>query len=111
MAASSVTVGACTACRAVGSTRMRGTGQVEFLLWLLFGFGLFYSIYRRAGDCRICAACGDASVVDLTTPRGRELAEAQGYAVPSKKMQATSPGTWLVVWVLFLALVAAILAG
>ena len=111
MATSSVTVGACTACHAVGPTRMRGSGDVEFLLWLLFGLGIFYSMYRRAGDCRICGACGDTSVVDLTTPRGRELAEAQGYAVPTKKMQATSASTWLVVWVLFLVLLAAVLAG
>ena len=80
-------------------------------LWLLLGVGIFYSVYRRAGDCRICGACGDTSVVDLTTPRGRELAEIQGYAIPTHKMQATSATTWLIVWVLFVGLLAAVLAG
>ena len=90
---------------------MRGSGSVEFLFWLMFGLGIFYSIYRRAGNCRICGACGNTSVVDLTTPQGRELAETHGYAVPARKMQATSASTWLIVWVLFLALLAAALVG
>lgn len=68
----------CTICGYVGFPKKvaRGSGAVEFILWLLFlGPGLVYSIWRRANKQNTCPACGNAKMIPVNTPAGQKLAK------------------------------------
>lgn len=66
----------CTICGYVGFPKKvaRGSGAVEFILWLLFlGPGLVYSIWRRVNKQNTCPACGNSKMISINTPVGQKL--------------------------------------
>lgn len=66
----------CTTCGYLGPTRRhtRGSLLIEIVLWLLFIVpGLVYSLWRLSTRRRVCAACGNDTLVPPDTPKGRQL--------------------------------------
>lgn len=66
----------CTICGYVGFPKKvaRGSGAVEFILWLLFlGPGLVYSIWRRTNKQNTCPTCGNSKMISINTPVGQKL--------------------------------------
>lgn len=49
----------CVDCGHHGRTKYYRPGSftVELLLWLFFGFGIFYTFYRMGGKKEVCANC------------------------------------------------------
>jgi len=52
-----------------------GSIGVEILLWLFFGIGILYSVWRLSGRKIVCPTCLSPDIVHALTPRGRELLE------------------------------------
>lgn len=69
----------CRNCGFEVSKRARpGNDLFEIVLWLLIGFGVFYTMLRSAAP-KICPICGAASqLVPLETPEGKRLREHFG---------------------------------
>lgn len=66
----------CSACGTVGSAKSvtRGSVFIELILWLCFLVpGLIYSIWRLSSRHKACRACGNAQLVPINSPVGREL--------------------------------------
>lgn len=66
----------CTACGTEGPEKLRTKGSIliEIVLWLMFIVpGVIYSIWRHASRDRVCAACGNASLVPPDSPMARKL--------------------------------------
>lgn len=67
----------CTMCKSVGVPKQVTPGSIwiEILLWLLMIVpGLLYSIWRLISRKEVCSQCGNATLIPLDTPAGRELA-------------------------------------
>lgn len=65
----------CERCGLVGRPRKerRGNFAIELVLWVLFCVpGLIYSIWRMGAHFITCRSCG-GGVVELESPRGRQL--------------------------------------
>lgn len=76
----------CTRCGHCGETyvRPKGSGGVEFVLWLAIILpGLVYSVWRRSSRRPVCKACGADDLVPPESPAGRELMAR--YAPPADK--------------------------
>ena len=70
---------ACTACETIDTpnNRMKGSIITELVLWVCFVIpGLIYSIWRATTKAKVCRACGAESLVPLTSPAGRRIADA-----------------------------------
>ena len=68
--------GICTNCGFQGQAKMhtRGSFAIEVVLWLAFIIpGLVYSLWRLSTRKEVCSSCGQASVIPLDSPRGRQL--------------------------------------
>jgi hypothetical protein len=68
----------CSACGTAGDekTVTRGSFLIELFLWCFFLVpGVIYSIWRSSSRLKVCRACGNAQLVPLDSPVGRELAE------------------------------------
>lgn len=53
----------------IPTTKNKGSGWIELLLWLCFIFpGLLYSIWRRSNLTEICPACRSSAVVPRNAP-------------------------------------------
>lgn len=53
----------------IPTTKNKGSGLIELLLWLCFLFpGLLYSIWRRSNLPKICPACRSSAVVPRNAP-------------------------------------------
>jgi hypothetical protein len=66
----------CTACHHVGTpaVKTKGSFWIEIVLWCFFLVpGLTYTIWRLTSKVRICPACGNATMIPVTTPVGHEL--------------------------------------
>ena len=69
----------CTACGSRGRTKSSTPGSIfiEILLWLMFIVpGLVYSIWRLTKRHKVCAACGSAALVPVSSPIGQRLVGA-----------------------------------
>ena len=69
----------CTACGSRGRTKSSTPGSIfiEILLWLMFIVpGLVYSIWRLTKRHKVCAACGSAALVPVSSPVGQRLVGA-----------------------------------
>lgn len=52
-----------------GKTHTRGSLLIEIVLWLCFLVpGLIYSLWRHASRHKVCASCGAAALVPLSSP-------------------------------------------
>ncbi len=66
----------CTQCGTAGrlKTETPGSFLVELALWLLFLIpGLIYSMWRLTARRKVCAACGNPTMVPASSPVGRKL--------------------------------------
>jgi len=70
----------CTTCGHAGPPRVetRGNFLIEVIAWLAFIVpGLVYSLWRLSARRRVCAECGSAALVPLTSPVGRRIVAAR----------------------------------
>lgn len=59
-------------------TIIKGSIAIEIVLWLCFILpGLIYSLWRLTTKQPGCPACGQTSMIGITTPKGRQLIENQ----------------------------------
>ncbi len=66
----------CTACHTVGysKTHTKGSFFIELVLWVCFLVpGLIYSIWRLTTKQKVCAACGNATLVPTNSPVGQKI--------------------------------------
>lgn len=57
-------------------TITKGNIAIEIILWLcLIIPGLIYSVWRLTTRQPACPACGQTSMIGITTPKGRQLIE------------------------------------
>jgi len=65
----------CTLCGHVGMPKKltKGSFAVELLLWLFFGIGILYSIWRLSTREMVCASCSRIQIIPVDSPRGKEL--------------------------------------
>jgi len=69
---------ACTTCGHIGASRSttRGSIFIEIVLWLCFLVpGLIYSIWRITTRTPACESCKSFTVVPLTSPVGKRIAQ------------------------------------
>ncbi|MFA7278614.1 MAG: hypothetical protein WC100_00800 [Sterolibacterium sp.] len=67
----------CSNCgsRSGAQSKVRGSIGIEIVLWLcLIVPGIIYSLWRMNTRHSVCAACGQPSLIPVSTPRGAELA-------------------------------------
>lgn len=66
----------CTACGALGDTRIhtRGSIWIEIVLWIAFLVpGLIYTIWRLTTQGRVCGQCGSTQLITVGSPKGKKL--------------------------------------
>jgi hypothetical protein len=65
----------CTQCRYAETprTRKRGSKGMETVAWMLFPFGLPYTLWRMLSKTRECRHCACTAVVKLKSPMGKRL--------------------------------------
>lgn len=60
------------------NTVTRGSITMEVVLWICFIIpGLIYSVWRLTTRQPGCPSCGQASMIGVDTPKGRQLIENQ----------------------------------
>ena len=67
----------CTVCGSSEKPKVSTPGSffIELVLWLAFIVpGLLYSIWRLSKRHKVCAVCGSALLVPVSSPVGRSLA-------------------------------------
>lgn len=75
----------CTACNHIGTSRKRGSGGIELILWICYLIpGLIYHMWRNGGT--ECPACGSSGTIPITTPKAQAIINAEnggtlGYAL------------------------------
>lgn len=86
----------CTMCGHSGTPKMITKGDLgtEIVLWLCFGLGILYSIWRHASRYNGCAKCGSPNVVPLDSPIGRKLAHETKNAPPLDESTKSKKNTF-----------------
>ena len=75
----------CSQCHVAGrpARKKRGSGKVEFSLWLAFPLNLPYTLWRMATKYNVCAACGSTLLIAENSIVGqRLLAKMEEGAAP-----------------------------
>jgi hypothetical protein len=65
----------CSQCHHLGqpAKKKRGSRQVEFMLLMVFPFGVPYTIWRMFGKIKVCKACGSQMLIPAESTVGRRL--------------------------------------
>lgn len=66
----------CTVCGTVSKPQdsIKGSIWIEIVLWLSFLLpGVIYSIWRHTTKGKVCASCGSAAIIPLSSPQGKIL--------------------------------------
>lgn len=68
----------CTRCHYVGTPRYvkRGSNRAAFGAWLIFPFGLPYTLWRMFSKIPECSECGERLLVKVDSPLGTRIIEA-----------------------------------
>ncbi len=65
----------CPQCHYIGKAarKKRGSTKVEFGAWLLFPFGLPYTLWRMLSKIPICRHCGNDLLIGVNSAVGQKL--------------------------------------
>lgn len=66
----------CLNCGSVdkSKTKVKGSIGIEIVLWIFFIVpGIIYSIWRWSSVYKVCRVCGNANIVPMDSPKGREM--------------------------------------
>lgn len=66
----------CLECSYIGTParKKRGSGKMEFVMWMLFPLGIPYSLWRMAHKYPVCRHCGGRQLMDTASQIGNKLA-------------------------------------
>lgn len=90
----------CSKCHHLGrpAKKKRGSGKVEFFMWMSFPFGIPYTLWRMVSKYPVCAQCGSQMLIIADSTVGRRLLAksledmapmmAQAYREESAETQA-----------------------
>ena len=74
MAGNSSEIYICTVCHFIGKPKVKGSGGIEFVLWICYLIpGLIYHLWRHSGKGNKCSECGSAAMIPVTTPKAQEI--------------------------------------
>ncbi|NDF12110.1 MAG: hypothetical protein EB060_04780 [Proteobacteria bacterium] len=64
-------------CKYEGPARKskRGSKKLEVIGWMMFPFGLPYTIWRMVTKIKVCKHCGGQSLLPLSSDAGKRLSE------------------------------------
>lgn len=74
----------CSACGYVGDgvCKNKGNGCIEIILWFFILIpGIIYSIWSRSRKPKLCAKCGQATLIPTDSPMGKKLLDETGQQV------------------------------
>jgi hypothetical protein len=84
----------CNACGQLGKPdeKLKGNFAIEFILWWFFIVpGIIYSYWRRNDKDKVCASCGNKTLIPANTPMGKKLlADTNQEIVESRVENKTS---------------------
>jgi hypothetical protein len=65
----------CTQCHAIGkpARKKRGSGKVEFFLWMSFPFNIPYTLWRMLTKYNVCSGCGSQNLIAEDSIIGQRL--------------------------------------
>lgn len=70
--AKQVQMSVCMACNFIGKPKPKGSGGIEFVLWIFYLVpGLIYHLWRHSGGNK-CPECGNA-MIPAHTPKAQEI--------------------------------------
>ncbi len=90
----------CTKCRNIGKPKKkkRGSTKTEFFCWMLFPFGLPYTIWRMFSKYNICRYCDEQFLISVNSQSGKRLVELMAendkdetLPTPSKATESPAP--------------------
>lgn len=78
----------CNACGQLGkpNEKLRGNFAAELILWWFFIVpGIIYSYWRRSNKDKVCASCGNKTLIPANTPMGAKLLTDTGQTLSEIK--------------------------
>ena len=103
----------CKTCETIQTSKLRGSGWVELILWLCYLVpGLIYSIWRRSSNRSVCTACGSPALITADLLIGRRLVQRRyPDGIPKPKPPVRGIVHWLTVALVVLLSGALAVAG
>ena len=80
-------------CKYVGPARKikRGSTGAEVFAWLVFPFGLPYTVWRMVTKRKVCRNCGSEMLVPVESPTGQRLVAIMEKELAGEKPAAPMP--------------------
>jgi hypothetical protein len=68
--------------------KKRGSKKLAVLAWLIFPFGLPYTLWRMFSTVPVCKECGNEMLIDANTPVGERMMDTILGATPKTETSA-----------------------